>query len=287
MSKHMAPSIRAARNETLTEDQLRRFVPSVFADAPHDSRSDRYAYIPSVAVMRGLAGEGFLPVAAAQSRTKDDTRRDFTKHMVRFRHQNATMKAVGDTVPEIVLVNSHDGTSSYNLMAGLFRLACLNGMVVSAGEIATIRVQHTGTSDKIVREVIDGAHAVLEASVTALEAPRAWSQLQLSSPERVALAEAAHTLRFADAEGHVETPITPTQLLHPRRSNDQSNDLWSTFNVVQENVIRGGLSAWDRRDPARRPRRVTTRQINGIDQDVRLNKALWALGARMAELKAA
>jgi ParB family chromosome partitioning protein len=96
MSRHMAPSIRAARNETLTEDQLRHYVPSVFADAPHDSRSDRYAYIPSVAVMRGLAGEGFLPVAAAQSRTKDDTRRDFTKHMVRFRHQDATMKAVAD-----------------------------------------------------------------------------------------------------------------------------------------------------------------------------------------------
>jgi hypothetical protein len=64
--------------------------------------------------------------------------------------------------------------------------------------------------------------------------------------------------------------------------------LWTTFNRVQENVIRGGLSA---RAPATiengrrvRGRRVTTREVTGIDQDVKLNKSLWILGERMAEL---
>ncbi len=53
--------------------------------------------------------------------------------------------------------------------------------------------------------------------------------------------------------------------------------------------MRGGLSA---RAPAtidqhgrwRRGRLVTTRAVNNIDQDVRLNKALWDLGERMASL---
>jgi hypothetical protein len=104
--------------------------------------------------------------------------------------------------------------------------------------------------------------------------------------ERAAFAEAAHTLRFADAEGVVDTPIQPAQLLVPRRHDDTGQDLWRTFNVVQENVMRGGLTAM-RRDHHSRPRRVTTRAVNGIDQDVRLNKALWTLAERMAELKAA
>jgi len=39
------------------------------------------------------------------------------------------------------------------------------------------------------------------------------------------------------------------------------------------------------RDANNRPRRVTTRAVNGIDQDVKLNKALWVLAERMAELK--
>jgi hypothetical protein len=55
------------------------------------------------------------------------------------------------------------------------------------------------------------------------------------------------------------------------------------MNVVQENVIKGGLSAM-RRD-GRETRRVTTREVRGIDQDVKLNRALWQLAERMAELK--
>jgi hypothetical protein len=277
-------SIRAKANEVLTEDQLRQVVPSLYADAPHTSRSERYAHIPSTAIMAGLADAGFMPVAAIQSRSREDDRRGFAKHLIRFRHQNATMRAVGDTVPEVVLKNSHDGSSSYSLMAGLFRLACLNGMVIEAGEIAAVRVKHTGRD--ILQEVIDGAKQVLDASVRALEGPRQWSRIALSTPERVALAESAHTLRFADADGNVDTPIKPAQLLVPRRHTDSGHDLWTTYNVIQENVIRGGLQA-STRGANGRLRRVTTRQINGIDQDVKLNKALWQLGAKMAELKAA
>lgn len=265
----------------LSEDELRARVPAIFAEAAHDSRSDRYTYIPTINVMRGLANEGFLPVAARQSSPRDDSRHDFTKHMIRFRRPDQKYGAVGDVLPELVLVNSHDGTSSYNLMAGLFRLACMNGLVVEAGEIASVRIGHKGD---IVSKVIEGAYTVLDESVKALEAPRQWSQLQLNSPERMILAEAAHTLRFADADGEITTAIKPQQLLIPRRYDDQANDLWQTFNVVQENIIRGGLSAIGR-DANNRPRRSTSRAVNGIDQDVKLNKALWALASKMAELK--
>ena len=220
----MHSQIRAKSNEALTEDQLRRFVPSLFAEAPHDSRSDRYAYIPSIAVMRGLEAEGFLPVAARQSRTRDESRTDFTKHMVRFRKADAVALAVGDTIPEIVLVNSHDGTSSYNLMAGLFRLVCLNGMVVSAGDIANIRVQHTGKPDKIVSQVIEGAYTVLDESVKALEAPKAWSRLQLTHDERQILAEGDEQLpqhrrfscaRRADDQAHIPVALVDRQFSLP------------------------------------------------------------------------
>lgn len=73
-------------------------------------------------------------------------------------------------------------------------------------------------------------------------------------------------------------------MLAPRRHADAGNDLWRTFNRVQENAIRGGMSAWDR-DAAGHRRRTTTRDVNGIDADVRINKALWMLGERMAQIK--
>ena len=83
----------------------------------------------------------------------------------------------------------------------------------------------------------------------------------------------------------------------PRRYEDRNAaaptlprpDLWHTMNVVQENAIRGGLhgTQWSTNpDTGRREhKRITTREIRGIDQDVRLNKALWSLSEKMATLK--
>jgi hypothetical protein len=270
----------------LSNEQIAARAPAIFAEAAHESRSSRYAYIPTVKVLDGMRNAGFLPVCAKQSRSRDESKRDFTKHMIRFRREGSenALQRVGDTFPEVVLVNAHDGTSSYQLMAGLFRLACLNGLIVGAGELDVLRIPHTGN---IVDEVIEGSFRVLNSSVRALEAPEKWSKLALSNGERNALAEAAHVLRFGDAEGHVDTPITAQQLLYTRRPEDKADDLWSTFNVIQENVIRGGLSARAPRDErGRRGRMVSTREINGIGQDVKLNKALWVLAERLAQAKA-
>ena len=49
----------------LSDDQIRAVAPSIFADAPHGSRSQRYSYIPTAAVLQELRGEGFEPVRFA------------------------------------------------------------------------------------------------------------------------------------------------------------------------------------------------------------------------------
>lgn len=271
-------------NAPLDDRALRSYAPSAFATAPHESRSSRYTYIPTAEVIAGLRANGFLPFSAKQGSTRDEGRREFTKHLIRFRYQGEVpeLRHVGQTFPEIVLVNSHDGSSAYQIMAGLFRLVCLNGMVVADKRFGTVRVPHKGN---IVHQVIEGSYTVLEESCRALDAAGTWGGVSLSRDEQHAMAEAAHVLRFGDAEGETaETPIRPDQLLVPRRHDGAGADLWRTFNRVQENAIRGGLTAWGR-DANNRRRRVMTREVKGIDQDVRLNKALWVLGERMAQLK--
>ncbi|MER9768921.1 DUF945 domain-containing protein [Mesorhizobium sp. M0189] len=266
----------------LTEDELRRSAPSVFALAAHDSRSERFQPIPTIEIVRALAKEGFHVVGAKQSGTRDESRKEFTKHLLRLRRlDNLAAHTVGDTVCEILLKNANDGTSAYDLMAGLFRIRCLNSMVSQTATLDSLKVRHSGD---VAGKVIEGTFTVLDAAQKALAAPQDWSTVKLEREEQTILAEAAHVLRFADADGNVETPIQPAQLLIPRRHDDRSADLWTQFNVVQENVIRGGLHGIGR-DANNRRRRVTTRAVNGIDQDVKLNKALWLLGARMAELK--
>ena len=97
---------------------------------------------------------------------------------------------------------------------------------------------------------------------------------------------AAHVARFGDAEGNVQTAIEAPQLLVPRRVEDRRDDLWTVFNRVQDNSVKGCLTGFAR-DANNRMRRRTTREVKGIDDNVRLNKALWTLGAQMAELKKA
>jgi hypothetical protein len=260
----------------MSDDQLRRAVPSLFAERAHESRSEKYAYIPTVHVLSALRKEGFEVMAARQTRVRDAGHRNFTKHMLRLRH--ADLK-VDDTFPEVILINSHDGSSAYQIMAGMFRLVCLNGMVVSDGRSETVKVPHKGD---VRAQVIEGSYKVLESSAHALQAAAKWQGIMLNRDDMRAYAEAAHIIRFGDADGNVSTPIQPEQLLTARRAADAKPDLWRTFNRIQENAVKGGLSA---RDPGT-GRRSTIREIKGIDGDVKFNKALDHLTAYFAGQKA-
>ncbi len=267
----------------MTEDEIFKIAPSVFAVTAHESRSERFAPIPTIEIVRGLKKEGFEVVGVKQGKSRVPGKADFTKHLLRLRRMDAdTSFRVGDTVVESLLKNANDGTAQYELLSALWRIRCMNSLVAHMGTIDTVKVRHTGKD--IVNKVIEGTYSVVENSKLALAAPQDWAQIQLDRDEKLAFAEAARAVRFADAEGNVNTPIQADQLLQVRRRDDQENNLWTNFNVIQENVIRGGLHGVTV-DANNVRRNVSTRQVNGIDQDVKLNRALWILAQRMAELK--
>ena len=145
----------ARSNRPLSDEEIRRVAPSVFADGKHDSRSGRYTHIPTIEVLNGLRREGFEPFMACQARVRDESRLGYAKHMLRLRHAS---RIESDEANEIVLINSHDGTSSYQMLAGVFRFVCQNGMVV--GEtVEDLRIPHRGD---VVGQVIEGAYRILD-----------------------------------------------------------------------------------------------------------------------------
>lgn len=281
----------AAKFQTpTTMEELRKIVPSAFAVSKHESRSDRYTYLPTSEIITGLMAHGFRPFKAAQSKSRIEGKSGYTKHMIRFRHPDADLQ--GDSYPEVVLINSHDGTSAYKLMAGLFRLICTNGLIVADSLTGCLSVPHKGN---IVDRVIEGSFEIIGQSRKALETTQEWAQLQLTNGEQRVLSEAVHTLRFDERESEdenitINTPITPAQLLTVRRPEDRDPSLWNITNRLQENVIAGGLRGIaERRNMVTgrlvSRRRVTTRPVKGIDQDLRLNRALWVLAEGMAKIK--
>ena len=257
---------------TLDDDQLRRLAPSVFAASPWAGMSGRYRMVPTIEVVGLLRDKGFFPMRAEQSRTRIPGKGDFTRHMIRFRHaDNLSPLAVGAEVPELILTNSHDGTSAYRFMAGIFRLVCSNGMVVQSAEFGSISVRHSGGAD-FQNRIIDATYEVMGDAPRTLEKIDAWKQIELSPPRREAFAAAAFELKGNKA-------ITPAQLLTPRRSEDRKADLWTTASVIQEHLLRGGD-----RGRTSTGRRTTTRPVKSVGEDLRLNRALWTLTERLAEI---
>lgn len=276
MYRFNSSASHSATGHALSDDQIRRIAPSVFADQAHQSRSARYAYIPTSDVLQGLRAEGFEVFSAQQARTRIEGREAHTKHLLRLRHASNTTALrpnVGDSVPEIVLINSHDGSSSYQMMAGMFRFVCTNGLVVPSSTIGDYRVPHTG---KVRDRVITGAFDILDGFTRVIEEREALQAITLQPEEQIIFSRAALQLRYEDA-----APIKPEQVNQARRLDDRGADLWSTFNRAQENLIRGGRPGINAAG-----QRARTRAVEGIDQSVKLNRALWTLADEMRKLKA-
>lgn len=281
LATHFATTTRVLRREQpLSEDQMRGAAPSIFAEGKHASRSERYTYIPTIDVLRGLRKQGFEPYMVAQGASRIEGKAAYTKHMVRMRH--AGQVQTRPEVNEIILINSHDGASAYQMLAGMFRLVCCNGLVV--GEVVKdIRIPHKGN---VQSQVIEGAFRVLDEFEAVEAHAEAMKALQLEPPEEIAFATAALALRFGERSveeggGLRPAPVTADQLIEARRPEDQGHNLWTTFQRVQENVIRGGQAG-----RSARGRRLQTRPVGSIDRGVSLNRALWMLAEEMRKLKA-
>jgi len=264
----------------LSEDQMRQAAPSIFAAGKHASRSERYTYIPTIDVLRGLHREGFEPFMVAQGRSRIEGKSEYTKHMIRMRHRrdHSGQLSTRPEAHEIILINSHDGASSYQLVCGLFRHICCNGLVV--GDVAhDIRIKHQGN---VQGEVIEGAFRVLDDFKTVDESTEAMKAIELKPEEERAFARAALALRYGErTEGQPPAPISAEQLMQARRPEDHGHAVWECYQRIQEHLTRGGL-------PGRtvQGRRMRTREVAGIDRNVALNRALWVLAEEMRKLKA-
>jgi len=258
-----------AFEQAIAPEVLRSRAPAVYAPAAHERTSHAYTFISTARVLDALGQVGFVPVEARQTATRAVSVLH-ARHLIRLRRRLETV-ALSEAVPEIWFLNSHDGTTAYQLRVGLYRAVCTNGLVVSVGTFPVWRIAHRGD---VLDDVVRAAQEIAERFGTLAIAVERMERTMLTDSERLDFAQQAYTLRFPDDH---HGAMEPSQLLVPRRPEDVGNDLWHTLNVVQEGVLRGGLI---RRSVSGRLTR--TRRITAIREDVRLNAALWDLAMARA-----
>ena len=160
------------------------------------------------------------------------------------------------------------------MLAGMFRFVCSNGLVCGY-TVADVRVPHKGD---VAGHVTEGVYQVLGGFEQVKESRYLMCGITLDDGEAEVFARAALALKYDDPDK--PAPITESQILMPCRFDDRRPDLWSVFNRTQENLTKGGLHGC-----AANGRRQSTRPVQGIDQNIRLNRALWLLADGMRTLK--
>ncbi|MDD2697937.1 MAG: DUF932 domain-containing protein [Arcobacteraceae bacterium] len=263
------------RPKPLTNEQLEKLAPSIFSDTPIAGVSERYAFVPTYSVLDTFREKGYYPIMASESKVRDEDNQGYQKHIIQFRSlDNLLRPDASEEYADIVLTNSHNRTSSFIVDLAIFRLVCSNMLVVPSHTFAHHSIIHSGFNFDKVKMAIDEVTSFMPQMKQEIEQFKA---IKLSPLEQHSLASAAIDIRF-DTEIH---SIDSNELLKIHRTADEKPTLWNVFNRVQEAIIRGGIKGINRDTK----KHFTSKAINAIDANLKLNKELFSTVQMMASLK--
>lgn len=258
------------KNEFLTKDQIREIAPSVFTmKADKSSTSKHYVHIPTEQVIDDMQALGWGVVDAKQVKARKNA--GYQKHMVVFGNDDITITGKdGDTVmPRILMTNSHDGKNSFQFQAGLYRLVCSNGLVIADAEFANMKIRHMGYDLAELKTVIT---EIVEKLPLTVECMNKLKAKELSEQEQVKFAKEALATRLSEKEISKYTSDDIVELLNPTRKEDNGNDMWSVYNVIQEKIIHGMFDVYGVNGKVRK-----ARKIKNFKQDTQVNQELYQL----------
>jgi len=243
---------------------LKNTTPSVFASSASPKMSDKYVFVPTLDILENFEREGWKLASAKQV-----GRGLHSVHQIKFR--NGELPKVGDTLFEAVVRNSHNGMSKLSVSAGLFRLCSSNGLTVPTALSESFNLRHSRFDlDEVKRltESFAGRLPKIETSVQRM------MERELSTDEKIDFLRKSAEVRFGKDKVLKEMEIVG--LLTPNRMEDEGDDMWRVFNVVQEKFVRGGVEM-----TSQNGRRTRLRGLQNIMAVNQINTKLWNLAEEM------
>jgi hypothetical protein len=253
----------------LKMDEVKQRANSIFTEKAAPTVSSKFTHIPTHKVIEDMEQLGWGVVDAKQVKARKGE--GYQKHLVVFRNLDVVINGSdGDTVfPQILLTNSNDGKNAFTFTAGLFRMVCENGLVVSTQEFENVRIRHMGYT---FEELQGQVRAMVEQLPLTVESMNKMKSIQLDENQAKELAKKALTTRFTEDQVKVMN-FDLDELLKPTRDEDKGSDLWSVFNVIQEKILDGSFSYIS----GARVRKA--RKIKNFKQDIDINQKLFTMAA--------
>lgn len=257
------------QNQTfLTKEQIKDKAPSVFAESGAPSTSDKYTHISTERIIDDMSALGWGVVDAAQVKARK--RVGYQKHLLVFRNDELTItgKDGDDVFPQILLSNSHDGTSTFQFTAGLFRMVCSNGLVLSTETFGDLKIRHMGYDMEELQRVVN---EIVEKLPLTVESMNKLKSTQVSEEQQQKFALEALGLRFGN-DGLTFNDNQVSEVLAAERTEDEGVGMWEVFNRVQEKLINGDFTYINNKGKIRK-----ARKIKNFQQDIKLNQQLFDL----------
>jgi hypothetical protein len=257
----------------LNNDELKKLAPSLFQEQPYHEVSEKYHFIPTIEVVEQLRDKNWYPVSVSEANVRDLDKDGFQQHYVRFQNFTDLINPNANVV-ELLLFNSHDRSKSFTISAGIYRYVCSNGLVIADSVFDSYKIKHLGDRDN---DVSNAVNKIAQVKNRLLEKVSKFENIILSNDEKQAFLQSALPLRYSQNL----TLDNPNELLAPLRVEDTKDDLYTTLNVLQENLLSSKISGYNK-DTGRR---FTSKEITSISKDVEINKGLWDIAERIASIK--
>lgn len=242
-------------------------------DSPFEALSQRYKLFNTATIVERAVDLGLVPTAAFYQKAHRLNRGgdEVRKHCIRLAHRD-DLGLVKDR-PEIVIINSHNGASALEIQMGIFRIVCSNGLVLKGEDYGGEKFYHRGKS---MDTILNTLQFLIDRFDHAREDMKAYEGVTLSKTAKHDFALGARAIY--NSHQTVPRAIDADLFLVPRRYEDSGDDLWHTFNVVQENMMKGGIVLHGRDDTHKRS--AKTRPIREVTQSKMLNMELWDMAAK-------
>lgn len=223
-------------DSNLSFKDLEQLVPAAFTTKASPSTSKKYKFVSTLNAINALQTLGFKPVDARQKNLRHGNIA-FQKHYITFIHPDHVVKNNKGQIEEVIqihIINSHNGSSRHRLEVSLYRLVCDNGMLGLGKNFVSMDLRHMGFDQLELEGKI--TH-VLESIPQMEKLIHKMKLIKMSEEIRKQLALEMATARFGIDN---TKKIDLDKLLVPLREQDKKTDLWTTFNLVQEKLIKGG-----------------------------------------------
>lgn len=261
---------------------------SINAAKAHSSRSDRYGFVNTADIIKTLNKEGWVVVGVNEQRKQKNSGagdKGFQRHLVTLRHKDDMGNkklAVNDIVKEIRIDNSHNGGSKGKMMLGIYRCICSNQMVVSDNVLESHTIKHIGDVDTKVKDILK---AMLKDAPKVLKRVIEMKRIKLDKPKTLKYAEEALQILYPKGSKWLKKSKKETvqELIKPTRKEDEENNLWNLFNIVQEKFLTGGEFIVAKKKGKDGELKVgKKKEVTRIKTNISLNMGLWDLTEKFA-----